>query len=72
MIEPTEADIARVIARAARLARHSSLVGTPNRRRRLAAPALATLALLAGGIYAVPAARAAIDDVAGTFAGWLR
>lgn len=72
MIEPSEADIARVIARAAKPARRSSLVGTPNRWRRLAAPGLAALALLTGGAYAVPASRAAIDDVAGTFAGWLR
>lgn len=71
-LEPSEADIARVMARAARPARCSSLVRTPNRWRRLAAPGLAALALLAAGAYAVPATRAAIDDVAGTFAGWLR
>src|SRR5207247_5942508 len=39
--------------------------------RRLAAPGLAALALIAGGAYAVPATRAAIDDVVGTFAGYV-
>jgi hypothetical protein len=71
-IEPSEAEIARVVARATRPARRSALIRVPSRLRRLAAPGLAALALLAGGAYAVPATRAAIDDVAGTFAGWLR
>jgi hypothetical protein len=71
-LEPSEAEIARVVARAAPSARRSALVRAGNRWPRLAALALAVLALAAGGSYAVPTTRAAIDDVAGTFAGWLR
>jgi hypothetical protein len=71
-IEPDEAEIARVVARAARPApRAWSLVRFTAGWRRLAAAGLAAVALLAGGAYAVPVTRAAIDDVAGIFAGWL-
>lgn len=68
-LEPTDTEIARVLSRAT--------PAPPSRRPRarwgrLAATALACLALLgAGGYAAVPPVRAAIDDVAGTFEGWL-
>ena len=71
-IEPNQDEIARVVARAPRPAQRSSFVASANGWRRLAAAGLAAVSLLAGGAYAVPATRAAIDDVAGTFAGWLR
>jgi hypothetical protein len=71
-IEPSEAEIARVVARAARPARRSWVGRSANGWRRLAAAGLAAVVLLGGGAYAVPVTRAAIDDVAGTFAGWLR
>jgi hypothetical protein len=71
-IEPSEAEIARVVAQAARPARRSWFVRSANGWRRLAASGLAAVVLLAGCAYAVPGTRAAIDDVAGIFAGWLR
>jgi hypothetical protein len=71
-IEPSEAEIARVVARAARPARRYWFVRSAIGWRRLAAAGLAAVVLLSGGAYAVPVTRAAIDDVAGIFAGWLQ
>lgn len=73
-LEPSEADVAAVIARV-RTAPGRSPQPHGVGWRRLAVPGLAALALLAGGAYAVPPTRAAIDNVvgnvAGTFDGWL-
>lgn len=74
-LEPSEADVAAVISRLTTPVRRRSLLGRSSGWRRLAVPGLATLALLAGGAYTFPPARAAINDVAGTvagtFSGWL-
>jgi hypothetical protein len=59
-LEPTDAEVAVALQRAARPAR---------RRRRLTIGA-AAIALLAGGGYAVPVTRAAMDDVFGGFASY--
>jgi hypothetical protein len=59
-LEPTDAEIARVIARLPRR----------TRRRRTAAAAIA-LAILGSSYVAVPPLRAAVGDVAATFTGWL-
>jgi hypothetical protein len=67
-LEPTDAELARVLTRvgAGRRAR------TARSWRRAAFVVAATLVVLAGGGYAaVPPLRAAIDDVTGTFSGWL-
>jgi hypothetical protein len=73
-LEPTDEEIASVVARAA------SRPGPFGRRRqvttgwnwrRVAAPALAALVLLVGGAYAVPPTRAALDDIAGAFSDWI-
>jgi hypothetical protein len=67
-LEPTDAEVARVLTRARSVRR---LPARPNWRR-LAPAILAALVLLAGGGYAaVPPVRAAIDDVTNTFDGWL-
>jgi hypothetical protein len=75
-LEPNEAEVVAVLARLE--------CGPPRKARRprseagrwrLALPALAALALLLAGFYAVPGTRAAIEDatdgVAGSFSGWL-
>lgn len=68
-LEPSEADVARVLARAKTSSRRTLHLPTFAGWRALAAPGLAVLALLAGTAYAVPASRAAIDDVASSVAG---
>lgn len=72
-LEPSEDEIARVVARA-----RSATKPSPAVRPwvgRLAAPGFAVLALLAAGLYSVPATRAALEDAGGTvggvFSGWL-
>src|SRR4051812_21376046 len=70
-LEPSEADVARVLARVRTSERRPAGPAGRGGWRRLAAPGLAALALLASGLYAVPATRAAIDQAAGTFAGWV-
>ena len=71
-LEPSEVEIARVLARAGAGAAVSSRPRRPRRWRRLAPAGVAALALLlSGGYAAAPPLRAAIDDVAATFAGWL-
>jgi hypothetical protein len=72
-LEPSDAEVAAVLTRAA--GRTPALGRRSNRRwARLAAPALASLALLLAAAYAVPPTRAAIDaaadGVAGVFDGW--
>lgn len=76
-LEPTEAEIAHVLSRASTPARHGR-PSAPRRRaawpawRRLVLAGIAVLVLLTGAGYAVaPPVRAAIDDVTGSFRGWL-
>lgn len=75
-LEPSEAEVARVLARLESGAPRGA--GRPRQQagwRRLALPAIATLALLFAGFYAVPGTRAAIENaagsVAGSFSNWL-
>jgi hypothetical protein len=75
-LEPSEAEVARVIARLEPETPRD--VGRPRRRagwRRIGPPAIAALALLFAGLYAIPVTRAAFEDaaggVAGSFSGWL-
>jgi hypothetical protein len=70
-LEPTEAEVRRVVARVT-ASRRPAASARWTGLRRLAPAGLATLALLAGGAYAVPPLRAAVDDVAGSFSGWLQ
>lgn len=74
-IEPSEAEVARVLAR---LESGTPRAGRPRQEaswRRLALSTIAALALLFAGFYAVPGTRAAIENaangVAGSFSGWL-
>jgi hypothetical protein len=69
-LEPSEADIARVLARANKPTWRTAL-SFADGRRRLVAVGLTALILLAGGAYAVPPTRAALDDLASTFDRWL-
>lgn len=66
-LEPTDAELARVLALDAERGR------APRRRRPLMKFAIAAAAAFAvgSGTYAVPATRAAIDDVYGAMTGWL-
>jgi hypothetical protein len=73
-LEPSEADVAEVLARVGSTTRRSK--GTaPVSWRRPAAIALAALLLLAVALYSVPTTRAALEDaggaVGGVFSGWL-
>jgi hypothetical protein len=75
-LEPSEAEVARVLARLESGTPRDA--GRPQREagwRRIALPAIAALALLFAGFYAVPGTRAAIDNaadsVAGSFSDWL-
>lgn len=62
-LEPTDDEVARVMERARRK--------RPARRPGSIALALVAAMLLSGVAYAVPATRAAIDDVTDSFAGWV-
>jgi len=75
-LEPSEAEVASVLARLRPETRRGA--GRARREaawRRLALPAVAALALLFAGFYAVPLTRAAFEDaagsVAGSFSAWL-
>jgi hypothetical protein len=73
-LEPTDQEIANVIARAT--SRERSLRARGQRwtgwtPRRVAASALTALLLLVGGAYAVPPTRAALDDIADSFSDWI-
>ena len=75
MLEPTEAEIARVLARVGVHPSPAAGRHGPARRPRwlrLAAVSATIVALLLGAGYAAaPPLRAALDDVAGAFGGWL-
>jgi hypothetical protein len=71
LLDDLGAEFARVAAeheRSPRRSRLRALVATP---RHAAAVAFAIVVLLGGGAYAVPPTRAAIEDVASSFAGWV-
>ncbi len=75
-IEPTDEEVAAIVARAAEAqhpiraaARRSRSRSVPVRRLALAGFAVASA--LAGGYTAAAPVRAAIDDLTGTFSGWL-
>jgi hypothetical protein len=62
-LEPTQAEVARALTASRTVHRRAP--------RRVLVIAVSAMALLSGGAYAVPVTRAAIDDVFGTFAGWI-
>jgi hypothetical protein len=71
LLDDLGTEFARIAAeheRTPRRARLHALVASP---RRALAVATSVLILLAGGAYAVPPTRAAIDDLTSTFAGWV-
>lgn len=74
-LEPDEDLVARVVAQVSRPKGVSRGFPLAFPRPRFALPALATLVILGGALYTVPATRAAIEDaggsVGGVFAGWL-
>jgi hypothetical protein len=65
-VEPTDAEVQRVLALDAERSKRPA-------RRPVLRPALTACATLvmASGAYAVPATRAALDDVYGTISGWV-
>jgi hypothetical protein len=62
-LEPSDDEVARAIERARR--------GRTTRRPGPLVLALLAAMLLSGGAYAVPATRAAIDDISGLFGAWV-
>jgi hypothetical protein len=75
-LEPSAAEVARVLARVEAKPRRFPRLDVAGGWRRFALPGLAALALLAGGLYAVPVTRGAIEDavagVAEAFTGYSR
>lgn len=73
-LEPSEADVAAVLARVGSTTGRAKATG-PAIWRRPATVALAALLLLAVALYSVPTTRAALEDaggaVGGVFSGWL-
>jgi hypothetical protein len=70
-LEPTDAEVAEVLARALGRRRWRPKLPPTTAWRRIALPALTVVALATSGYVAVPPLRAALDDVAGTFADYL-
>ena len=68
-LEPSPADVARVMARVP-APRRSGRFPVSAHRGRFAATALAALLALCAGVYAVPATRAAIDWRANSKSDW--
>ena len=69
-LEDLGAEFARIDAQPTRAPRRHRL-RLPVMRLRALAVAAAALAVLGVGTYAVPPTRAAIDDLAGAFSGWI-
>jgi hypothetical protein len=65
-LEPTDAEVTRVLARTRRGRRRTGGWSRP-----LAIAVAASLLLVGGGYAAAPPIRAAVDGVAGTFSDWL-
>ena len=70
-LEPTDAEVSAVLARAGSAAARSPRRPSRAFARRLAPFAAAATVLLGGGYAAAEPVRAALDDVAGTFSDWL-
>jgi hypothetical protein len=70
-LEPTDAEVAEVLARAGDRRRRRAKLPPTTAWRRIALPALTVIALVISGYVAVPPLRAALDDAAGTFADYL-
>ena len=70
-LEPTDAEVSAVLARAGSAAARSPHRPSRAFARRLAPFAAAATVLLGGGYAAAEPVRAALDDVAGTFGDWL-
>jgi hypothetical protein len=74
-LEPSEEEIASVLARVRPASRRSGASRRASGRHRPLAAALAALLLVAAGIWSVPATRAALEgagaSVGGVFSGWL-
>lgn len=74
-LEPSEAEIASVLARVSPGARRRATSRPAGDWRRPLIAGLAALCLVAAGLWSVPATRAALEDagsgVGGTFSGWL-
>jgi hypothetical protein len=70
-LEPTDAEVARAVARAAETRRGRISLPATSGWRRLALPALVALALAGSGYATVPPLRAAIEDSASTFADYV-
>ena len=70
-LEPTDAEVAEVLARAGGRRRWRIKLPTTMAWRRIALPALTVVALATSGYVAVPPLRAALDDAASTFGDYL-
>jgi hypothetical protein len=70
-LEPTEAEVAEVLARAGGRRRRRIKLSPTAASRRIALPALAVVALATSGFVAMPRLRAALNDAAGTFADYV-
>jgi hypothetical protein len=70
-LEPTDAEVAEVLARAGGRRRWRTKLATTTAWRRIALPALTVVALATSGYVAVPPLRAAIEDAASTFGDYL-
>jgi hypothetical protein len=70
-LEPTDAEVAEVLARAGGRRPWRIKLPPTTAWRRIALPALTVIALATSGYVAVPPLRAALDDAAGTFADYV-
>src|SRR6187200_2940820 len=74
-LEPSEEEVARVLARATPASRRPGASRHPSGRFRPLTAALAALLLVAAGLWSVPTTRAALEgageSVGGAFSGWL-
>ena len=71
LLDDLGAEFVRVAAQHNRSLHRSRLRGLVSTPRHAFAVAFSVLALLAGGAYAVPPTRAAIEDITSDFAGWV-
>ena len=71
VLDELGAEFVRVAAEHERAPHRSRLRTIATTPRHAVAVAFSILVLLGGGAYAVPPTRAAIDDIASSFAGWV-